>query len=173
VLLAICVVGLLALALTQPKMRWIATSMLFAAIATHFAKEAGALSKVRPDAVRSLLLFIATALPMLSYGVGHRHSYDIMSGNAFTYATNVAPALGLSAHNDPLKSPRYVGYAGGFVFFLDPSNQSTLIAKVNDSAHFALKPYRAKLKENAAPSAAASVAPANAAAHVPAGASPR
>jgi hypothetical protein len=96
---------------------------------------------------QAALWFAIVFFPFCGFGSGKLDGDRILSGRSFMYVQSSKAGLELSSDPDPKKAPRFLGHAGDFDFFFDPSNNTVSVSKTQDESVLTLKNYTAPVPE--------------------------
>ncbi len=102
---------------------------------------------VANDNVRSILIFLLSALPFFAYGHGRLKAAEIVSGYEFSFSSTPIPRISMG--NEPVeRRPRYLGVAGGKAFFYVPEHRSTIVVEMGELKVLELSRHISVTKEN-------------------------
>jgi hypothetical protein len=112
---------------------------------------------VKHDNVRSTLVFLLAALPFFAYGHGRLKAAAIVSGEEFVFAISPIPGVSAPVAGPMMSNPRYLGVAGGSVFFYMPERRSTIVVLMGDLKALELSRYKAEAQSGETPPVKAAV----------------
>lgn len=150
--------GVLALLLYGGERKWVVLPILLAFPIYLALKAQGLLASLFPDErLRSFALFVLAALPPFAYGHGRVVADEILSGRRFQYAVSPIDNVPVQADQSPQNRLRFLGHAGDYLFFLDPTSGSRVLARASDTKTLITKDFPSSLT---VPKAASSTQPA-------------
>jgi hypothetical protein len=134
--------AVVALFLFGPETKWQALPMLIAIPAFIVGRRLGLFDKNIPnESLRSIAVFLFVALPMFALGQGKTKAIAILNGTSYTYAPDSVAGLPLEESQIPARRSRYLGQAGGVLFFYNPKHNSTVVVRFEHANAVELKAY--------------------------------
>lgn len=122
--------------------KWMLLAMFVAWPATSFAKSHGFLAnEIANDSARMILIFVLTALPMVSFGQGRINAGQILDGKRFHFLRADRTGTNTPLSCAVMECPRLIGNAGEVYFFLIPKTQEIAISKLESIGHIILNHY--------------------------------
>lgn len=81
--------------------------------------------------IRSIFVFVLSVLPFFAYGHGKLRALGVLSGEEYSFTPSQVGSV--PAGVEPIeKRPRYLGVAGGNVFFYIPEHRSTIVVAISE-----------------------------------------
>lgn len=125
------------------QVKWMSLPVLIAVPMTFIAME-----KVRFEIeglskyAQAMTFFGIFFLPIYAFGNGKVGGEIILDGNYFTYLSSSAGGPDVPDSQSPTVALRFLGHAGEFDFFYDPTMLSVNVSKTQDDSILAFKRYR-------------------------------
>lgn len=134
--------GTAMLFLYGPTAKWLIIPFLIAPPLTIFAKKYRLLAAIIPsESAHSVVLFLLCTLPTFSYGHGRMKAQEIVEGKKFEYVVSEVAQIPVSLNIKPTERLRFLGHAGDFLFYFEPSEAQVVIEKIDDGKVLILKTY--------------------------------
>lgn len=142
ILLILYILVIFSVLVFGPILKWHFLPAFFALPITIFIKHHPLFIRLMPNMpVRVFVLMLLTMLFPQAYGTGKLDADKIVNGRQFSYAISNIDGVNFPSNVSPSHRLRFLGRAGEFVFFINPTQSSIFISQLESGKSLVLKRF--------------------------------